>query len=107
MVGPEETDPKWFQTKENDTRCTIVKYLDSGDGEVVIPPQIGGLPVTEIGKGAFYSCRSLTSVVIPQSVEDIGKDVFKDCPHLKIQTPAGSFAEQYAKKAGIPVTLIQ
>ena len=64
-VGPEETDPKWFQTKENDTGCTIVKHLDSGDGEVVIPPQIGGLPVTEIGKSAFYSCRSLTSVVIP------------------------------------------
>ena len=38
--------------------------------------------VTSIGKGAFYDCRSLTSVTIPNSVTSIGEDAFWGCSSL-------------------------
>ena len=41
-----------------------------------------GSKVTEIGKNAFYYCRSLTSVTIPESVTSIGDSAFYYCDSL-------------------------
>ena len=54
-----------FKYKEQDGKITITNYTGDG-GKVVIPSEIDGKPVTEIGNGAFYGCTSLTSVVIPR-----------------------------------------
>ena len=35
-----------------------------------------------IGESAFYNCRELTSIVIPDSVTQIGADVFSGCSNL-------------------------
>lgn len=43
---------------------TITKYTGN-DTEVIIPPEIDGMPVTSIGKSAFHNCSSLTSVTLP------------------------------------------
>ena len=59
--------------------------------------------VTSIGYWAFEDCSSLTSITIPASVTSIGEDAFDDCDELTIHTPAGSYAEQYARENGIPV----
>jgi TolB-like protein len=47
------------------------------NGTLVIPSNVFGSPVTEIGEGA-YSRKNLTSVVIPDSVTSIGKQAFYD-----------------------------
>jgi len=36
----------------------------------------------KIGNGAFYKCISLTSLVLPDSVEDMGDLVFEDCENM-------------------------
>ena len=51
-------------------------------GAVAIPATLGGKPVTSIGDDAFYDCKGLTSVTIPNSVTSINKDVFYNCTNL-------------------------
>ncbi len=51
--------------------------------EVVIPAEIDGVPVTNIGEKAFYECWQLTSVDIADSVKNIGALAFCYCKSLK------------------------
>lgn len=61
---------------------TITRYTGDG-GELVIPSQIDGLPVTAIGADAFIQCGALTSVVVPESVSAIGDRAFRQCTSLR------------------------
>ena len=45
-------------------------------GDVVIPEEIDGVPVTEIQKNAFKEQANITSVSIPSTVEKIGEEAF-------------------------------
>lgn len=60
---------------------TISSYTGS-DGAVNIPETLDGLPVTEIGNGAFFNCSNMTNVSIPNNVTFIGQDAFADCTNL-------------------------
>lgn len=42
----------------------------STSGAITIPSTLGGYPVTSIGKGAFYGCDRITSVIKPDTVTD-------------------------------------
>ena len=75
----------------------VLKEYKGTDSEVTIPDS-----VTEIGSYAFYGCTSLTSITIPDSVTVIGDGAFENCESLTIHTPAGSYAEEYAKENKIP-----
>ena len=51
-------------------------------GTLAIPSRLGGKPVTEIGSGAFYGYRELTSVTIPNTVKRIEGHAFDRCWNL-------------------------
>lgn len=62
-------------------------YTLSGVGsfkgtELSVPSEYNGLPVKAIGHDAFYGNKTLTSVVIPDSIESIGHNAFYNCRNL-------------------------
>jgi len=71
-----------FTFTTNNGAITITGYSGSA-GDVIIPDYTNGLPVTEIAYNAFsYVGWSLTSVVIPNSVTNIGAQAFDNCINL-------------------------
>ncbi len=61
----------------------IIGYVGSAS-EIEIPAEIDGCPVKRIRKEAFKECSVLTSVVIPDTVEEIGDDAFFKCSNLEV-----------------------
>ena len=65
-----------------DPSTGTVTDCDSTVTEAIIPSTINGVEVTRIGSSAFYSCTSLTSVTIPNSVASIEGSAFSYCKSL-------------------------
>ena len=61
---------------------TITDCDGGARGELVIPDTIEGNPVTSIGPQAFWICKSVTSITIPDSVTSIGNSAFLNCTSL-------------------------
>ncbi len=103
--------------------CMISVYRGSG-GNLVVPGEIAGYPVTaigawvfeghaltecvipegvvSIGEGAFYACGILKKVTLPASVDTIADDAFAGCAEdLVIYGESGSYAQRYALEQGL------
>ena len=68
-------------------------YSEPYRGDVVIPKEYNGHPVTAIGSLAFFECSELTSVVIPDSICFIDSSAFMDCKALTRITVPSSVTE--------------
>ena len=69
-----------FEYERNGSGITITEY-DGNGGDIEIPAEIDGLPVTKIGVHAFYQAR-VKNVTIPNSVTTIEHDAFSCCDDL-------------------------
>ena len=68
-----EVDGIYYDISE--TTATVTKGDKKYSGDIVIPESISfnnsNYSVTSIGKSAFYYCKGLTSITIPNSVTSI------------------------------------
>ena len=79
-----------------DEACLLTNELDDGTLEItkyagnsatcVIPGEINGKKVTEIGDSTFKGCTELTSITIPDGVIGIGNNAFSGCTSLETVT---------------------
>ena len=79
-----------------DEACLLTHELDDGTLEItkyagnsatyVIPGEIDGKKVTQIGDKAFKGCAELTSITIPDGVTGIGNNAFSGCTSLETVT---------------------
>lgn len=60
----------------------IIDVLSSISGDVVIPSELGGYPVTSIGEEAFLNSKKITSVIMPDSIVNIEDFAFSNCTSL-------------------------
>ena len=81
---------EWFtfqqmncSVNEEHSSVTIEGMEKKDETEVVIPDTINGLPVTGIGDWAFYECKNLKKIELPESIEKIGENAFDQCISLK------------------------
>ncbi len=70
-------------------RAVLVGIGTCADSDIVVASTYNGVPVTEIGDGAFADCFSLETVTIPEGVKIIGNDAFNFCRSLtKVTLPS-------------------
>ena len=80
LILPASGQAQFLYATNNGT-ITITGYTGSG-GAVIIPSTITGLPVTGIEDSAFQYDIGITSVLIPDSVTNIGSLAFYQCTNL-------------------------
>ena len=76
------SNPFKYVVDEDTNEASITGYKGAG-GEVEIPAEIDGHPVTDIVYRAFYNCASLTKITIPDSVKYVGPNAFSGCTGLE------------------------
>ncbi|MGP1547285.1 MAG: family 43 glycosylhydrolase [Prevotella sp.] len=71
--------------------CKDVMNFGGYEGELVIPDTIEydgtGYPVKRIGKGAFYNCRKLQKVTLPNGIIQIGTGAFESSGIRSVSLP--------------------
>lgn len=80
--GEELTENGYTYTVENG-EATITGSDENISGNIAIPSSIGGYPVRKIGWHAFAGRDDLTGVTIPNGVERIYQIAFNRCSNLK------------------------
>ena len=88
-----ETDTVYPVTGGNlyfDKTRGAITDCDKSVTEAVIPSEIDGIAVTEIGNFAFSGCKKLKSITIPVGVTELGCGVFQSCSGLQnVEIPDG------------------
>ena len=73
-----------FTLLENGTYSVRAKNRNKMPAKVVLPSSYNGKAVTEITdgsltRGAFFACKDITKIVIPESISRIGNYAFENC----------------------------
>lgn len=95
MMKDEDSDGKYIYGKytyniiRNGTAISIKRYIGE-ESKIATPAHIKGLPVKEIGKGAFVLNKNIREVVITEGIEKINHSAFAYCYNLKKITIAKS-----------------
>ncbi len=82
----------YFVPDENDANSVIATSPYEGmwdeepEGDIALPDKVNldgkVMAVIGVGKAAFFACKQITSVTLPESITTIGENAFKECKKL-------------------------
>ena len=84
------SDKEKYSFSEVTDGMRIDRYNGFDEKNVVVPSEINGIPVTEIGSEAFLNCRSVKSIVLPDSLKRIGLSAFCGTSLEILRIPEGT-----------------
>ena len=88
-VKAEESSPLTFIVNSDKQSYRVSKCNKNVEGEIIVPAEYNGLPVTRIGLEAFAECEKITAIVLPEGITEIVHRAFKRCKALtQISIPA-------------------
>ena len=64
-------------TVSNKTGITITKFINETKADVTVPDEIGGVPVTSIGNGAFSESQ-IQNITLGNNIMQIGSNAFEE-----------------------------
>lgn len=79
---PKATSGLLYQKIEGKEEYKLIGLGSGGDIDIVVASKYDKMPVTEIADGAFTNRRYIESVIIPNSVINIGDQTFFGCSGL-------------------------
>ena len=71
-----------FSYSMNESREIIIERYNGSDPCPLIPTEIGGKPVTVLGKNSFFAA-SIESITIPEGIRTIETNAFAVCDELR------------------------
>ena len=81
---------RWVSVFQFDSKTqTIVDATDLA-GDIEIPAKINGIEVKALGESLFKNNKTITSVIIPEGIENIAFSAFEGCSKLKTVTFLGT-----------------
>ena len=70
-----------FTLTDSEDGLVVTEYRGSA-ASVIVPDKYDGLPIVQIGEGAFEDNKTLVSIDLPDTIIIIGKRAFKGCTNL-------------------------
>ena len=90
-IQPSGSELFTFTGLEDGTYAVAPKDKKTISGDIVIPYEYNNKLVTAINNAdeyrAFYECKGITSIVLPNSITLIGKEAFNGCSFSEITIP--------------------
>ena len=75
-----------YRLDEGTMTAEVIAKRNGYEGDIIIPKTVvsnrASYLVTSIGKNAFFDCKSLTSITLPNSIKSIGFGAFMSCESL-------------------------
>ena len=75
-----------YRLDEETMTAEVIAKRNGYEGDIIIPETVvsnrASYLVTSIGKNAFFDCKSLTSITLPDSIKSIGMGSFTYCESL-------------------------
>lgn len=83
LIDPRSGGMVPAETADESAYIRLTSLNATPESTVIIPSEINGRSVKEIGMSLFYECETITDVVIPASITTIQEYAFSYCPNLK------------------------
>ncbi|MBR6107869.1 MAG: leucine-rich repeat domain-containing protein [Oscillospiraceae bacterium] len=72
-----------YNEDDEDEKAACIEKYEGTDTDLVIPAELDGLPVVQLGDRAFVGNGSLKSVKLPEFLTGIGKYAFAECVNIE------------------------